>query len=176
MASAFTHAAVGAAIGAAFHRKGDGARFWILGCLCAALPDVDAIGFFAGIPYASVFGHRGFTHSLLFAVLLACILTGWLFKRDWRIGLYLFLVTASHGVLDAMTNGGLGVGFFIPFNDGRYFLPWRPVAVSPIGVSKFFHGRGLAVMASELKWVWLPASLFAAAVVAGRRMASRSAP
>ena len=176
MASAFTHAAVGAAIGTVFYRKGDGAPFWILGCLCAALPDVDAIGFFAGIPYTSAFGHRGFTHSLLFAALVAAGLSWWLFKKDRRIGFYLFAATASHGVLDAMTNGGLGVGFFIPFSDSRYFLPWRPIAVSPIGISKFFHGRGLAVMVSELRWVWLPSALFAIAVSGGRKMISRSAP
>jgi hypothetical protein len=32
-------------------------------------------------------------------------------------------VTASHGMLDAMTDGGLGVAFFAPFDNARYFFP-----------------------------------------------------
>ena len=58
--------------------------------------------------------------------------------------LSLFMATASHGVLDAMTDGGSGVAFLAPFDDTRYFLPWRPIPVSPIGVSRFFSGAGSA--------------------------------
>jgi inner membrane protein len=70
---------------------------------------------------------------------------------------YLFLATASHGVLDAMTDGGLGVAFFSPFNNRRYFFSWTPIRVSPIGIGNFFSSRGLAVVQSELLWVWIPA-------------------
>ena len=31
------------------------------------LPDADVFGLLVGIPYDSMFGHRGLTHSLLFA-------------------------------------------------------------------------------------------------------------
>jgi inner membrane protein len=78
---------------------------------------------------------------------------------------YFFLATASHGVLDAMTNGGLGVAFFSPFDNNRYFLPWRPILVSPISVHRFFSGRGYAVLQSELLWIWVPAIVFAAVVL-----------
>src|SRR5215218_8689402 len=71
MASAFTHAIAGLAIGTAFRRPGLPARFWILGAAGATIPDLDGVGFWLGVPYESVFGHRGFTHSLLFAALLA---------------------------------------------------------------------------------------------------------
>jgi inner membrane protein len=74
----------------------------------------------------------------------------------------LFLCTASHGVFDAMTSGGLGVAFFAPFDETRYFFPWRPIRVSPIGFG-FFSRRGLAVLLSEIVWLWLPA-LFVAGV------------
>jgi inner membrane protein len=74
---------------------------------------------------------------------------------------YLFLATASHGVLDAMTNSGLGVAFFSPFDNSRYFLPWRPIRVSPIAVTRFFSARGYAILKSELIWIWVPAFLFA---------------
>ena len=68
----------------------------------------------------------------------------------------LFLLTASHGILDAFTNGGLGVALLSPFDNGRYFFPWTPIEVSPIGVRAFFSAWGLGVLKSELLWVWLP--------------------
>jgi len=74
---------------------------------------------------------------------------------------YFFLATASHGLLDAMTDGGLGVAFFAPFENRRYFLPWRPIQVSPIGIGRFFSERGVAIFQSELLWIWLPAAVLA---------------
>ena len=55
-----------------------------------------------------------------------------------------------------MTNGGLGVAFFSPFDTTRYFFPVRPVLVSPIGVSEFFNAYGVRVLISEAVWIWLP--------------------
>ena len=69
-------------------------------------------------------------------------------------------VTASHGLLDALTNGGRGIAFFAPFSDHRYFFPWRPIQVSPIGVG-FFSPRGLRVLASESGWIWVPSAIIA---------------
>ena len=77
--------------------------------------------------------------------------------------------TVSHGVLDAMTDGGLGVAFFAPWNNERYFLPWRPLKVPPIGIPAFFSRRGLVVLGSELLWVALPLVLIAVVGVALRR-------
>jgi inner membrane protein len=129
------------------------------------IPDLDVIGFRFGVHYGDFWGHRGFTHSLLFAALLATtvILIG--FRRGLpsigRLPLwgYLFLATASHGLLDAMTDGGLGVAFFSPFDTHRYFFPWTPIHVSPIGLEPFFSHRGLKVIQSELLWIWLPAAV-----------------
>ena len=70
---------------------------------------------------------------------------------------------------DAMTNGGLGVAFFSPFDNRRYFLPWRPILVSPIAVTRFFSPRGYAILRSELVWIWLPAILFGSTVLMLRR-------
>ena len=165
MASAFTHAIAGLAIGTAFRRPEQRARFWVLGAVGAAIPDLDGIGFWHGVPYDSVLGHRGFTHSLVFAALFASV--GLLAFRQTsgaerrRVWLYLFLATASHGVLDAMTSGGGGVAFFAPFMNDRYFLPWRPILVSPMSVRRFFTARGMAIIASEFVWVWIPCAFFA---------------
>ena len=162
-------------MGTWFDRPGMPKRAWIAGAVCSVLPDLDVVGFRFGIRYGDFWGHRGFTHSLLFAALLAVFVTLLSLRHrspsaslPW-IGSYLFLATASHGLLDAMTDGGLGVAFFAPFNNDRYFLPWRPIRVSPMGVSRFFTGRGLAVLSSELLWIWLPAALVAAAAWLWRR-------
>ena len=78
-----------------------------------------------------------------------------------RLGLAgaLFAATASHGVLDAMTDGGLGVAFLAPSDDAGYFLPWRPIPVSPISASRFFSDRGLVIMQAEVLLIWLPAAI-----------------
>lgn len=68
----------------------------------------------------------------------------------------MILATASHGALDAFTNGGLGVAFFSPFDTTRYFFPFHPVRVSPINPARFIHGKGFGVLASEGLWLGLP--------------------
>ena len=175
MASAFSHAVAALSIGTCFYRPQIPKRVWIAGAACSVIPDIDVIGFRFGIHYGDFWGHRGFTHSLVFAALLSGLAALILSRRGLagigRAALfaYLFLATASHGVLDAMTNGGLGVAFFSPFENSRYFLPWRPIRVSPISVHRFFSGRGYVVLQSELLWVWIPAILFAGLVFAFRR-------
>lgn len=174
MASAFAHIGSAVFIGEMFFRQRLLRRFWWLGAVCSVLPDLDVIGFFGGIPYAHVMGHRGFTHSLAFAALCSGLLVTTL-RYAYGAGarltlfLYFFFCTVSHGVLDAMTEGGLGVAFFAPWNNERYFLPWRPLKVPPIGITAFFSRRGLVVLGSELLWVALPLVLIAVVGVALRR-------
>jgi inner membrane protein len=128
---------------------------------CSIVPDLDVIGFSFGIQYGDLWGHRGMTHSLFFAGLLSALLTS-LWHRQTskaaqvRLFVYLFFCTASHGVLDALTDGGLGVAFFSPFDTSRYFFSAQPVAVSPIGISAFFSENAFHVLASEVQWIWLP--------------------
>ena len=128
--------------------------------LSSILPDIDILAFKFGIHYEHMFGHRGFTHSIVFAILWATLLTVVFSKgRQLIFFLVLFLSTISHGVLDAMTSGGRGVGFFIPFTDERYFFPFRAIKVSPIGVERFFSEWGIRVLLSEFKYIFLPCLL-----------------
>ncbi|HLL77166.1 MAG TPA: metal-dependent hydrolase [Pyrinomonadaceae bacterium] len=176
MPTVFTHAAAAVAAGKVYARGEMPARFWLLSALCAVLPDADVLGFAFRIRYGDLLGHRGLSHSLAFAAALG-VLVASLFFRDarvlsrrwWSLAAYFAAVTASHGLLDALTDGGLGVAFFAPFDDGRYFFPWRPIEVSPIGAG-FFSRRGLAVLASEFVWVWLPSLLIVAAVRGWRKL------
>lgn len=166
MASAFTHAFV-AVVGSTLYRPAG--NIWrVVGAaaVCAVLPDLDLLGFAVRIQYGDLLGHRGLTHSLFFAAVVGAAATRLVcsslapFSRTWWASVAFFAgVTASHGVLDAMTDGGLGVAFFSPFDPSRYFLPWRPLRVPPIGVELFFSQWGLQVMASELLWIWLPGLL-----------------
>lgn len=168
MPTVFTHAVVAGSLGQTGQAKWRSDwRFWYAAVLCSVLPDVDVLGFRIGIHYGDFWGHRGMTHSLLFAAIIGIVM-GFRFKaparQRWKLILLLFIITASHGLLDAMTNGGLGIAFFSPFNNERYFLPWTPIQVSPIGAGHFFSARGLSVIASEIVWVWIPALVFAAVV------------
>jgi len=164
MASAFSHVIVAVAMGKVFRNKELGWRELGLGAFCSVLPDLDVIGFLLGIQYGDMWGHRGMTHSVLFAALMAGILVALWYRGKPAIAmtgfyLYFFFCTASHGVLDAMTDGGLGVAFFSPFDATRYFFPVRPVLVSPIGIREFFTEYGVHVLASEAVWIWLPSLL-----------------
>ena len=166
MASAFSHAFVAVALGKMLPHGPMPAKFWWLSIACSILPDADALGYFIGIPYGHLLGHRGLTHSLVFALVLSFLVVIACFDdvraspaRRWLLTAHFFLVTASHGVLDAMTNGGLGIAFFAPFDDTRYFLPWRPVTVSPLEPQLFFSRYGVHVLVSELVWIWTPVAL-----------------
>ena len=169
------------AIGSWFYRSAVPKRVWLAGAMCSVIPDLDAIGFWAGVPSGSFWGHRGFTHSVAFAALLALAVAAALRSQyatrlpALQLILFLFLATASHGLLDAFTNGGRGIALLAPFDNSRYFFPFRPIAVAPISVTRFFTARGMSVFASELLWVWLPSAAVLAAAVAIRRRAFATA-
>lgn len=156
MATVFSHALVGATIVVALPPKYRTPLNYRLAALTAVLPDFDYLGFVARVPYDSLWGHRGMTHSILFALLVGAV-ASWLASRkiSFRHFLLFFATTISHPLLDACTNGGRGVAFFAPYNTFRYFFPWRPIQVSPMGFS-FFSERGLVVLISELYWIVLP--------------------
>lgn len=184
MASAFTHAFAGAALSALAPRPYRDAALALLLAGVAAAPDLDVVGFRYGIAYAHPLGHRGLTHSLFFAlctgVLLAAVIArarGAPLRSRATFGLaaVIALAAASHGVLDALTRGGLGVGFFVPFDNQRYFFPWRPLLVSPISAAEFFDGVGVEILRNEIAWVWVPLGLAVGLLVALRARASRRA-
>jgi len=129
----------------------------------AILPDLDVIAFTLGIPYSHPYGHRGFTHGLLFACissLLFCGILLWITRKKVRGNLWLFLAgflaVSSHGILDAFTNKGLGIGFFTPFMENRYFAPFRPIGTAPLNVSGMLDNTILEILWTEFLWIWCP--------------------
>ena len=165
MPTLITHAAVAAAGGYLFRvPPKTRVRLYLLAMVCAMLPDLDVIGYrWLWIPSGHLFGHRGFFHSPFFAAAAALLVVS-VFFREWqaftrpwfRAVAFFFLMTASHGLLDAMTNGGRGVALLWPLSNERFFLPWTPVEVSPLGLGRFLSARGFAVLKSEALWIWLP--------------------
>lgn len=163
MASLFSHPLIPVTLGLIIGQQRLPARYWVLGAVASMIPDGDVVAFALGIPYEAPFGHRGASHSIVFAAVIGLLLM----LREWRLfarhGLlftYLFLSAVSHPLLDMLTDGGLGVALFWPFSNERYFFPHTPIQVSPIGAG-FFSPEGLAVFVSELRWIWLPCAAVA---------------
>jgi inner membrane protein len=162
MPTIITHAFTGIVSGSALYKKTFPRCFWLLTIICSIIPDADVIGFKLGIPYSSFWGHRGFFHSLFFSCVLGTVtgfILAWVEKREWKEGFlyagYFSIVTSLHGILDAFTNGGMGIALLSPFIEKRYFFPVTPIKVSPIGIKGFFNERGIDILVNEILWVWI---------------------
>lgn len=154
-------------------------RLLLVGTIACLLPDLDVLAFQFHIAYSHVLGHRGFTHSLGFALALALLLAAFApYLRSARSAAFMFVgvSTISHGLLDMLTNGGLGIALWWPWSDKRLFFPSQIIEVSPLSLSRVFSARGLAVIQSEILWIWLPASLSGIALFALRRTITRRPP
>ena len=159
MPTVLTHPALPLAIGLGLGRGIIAPRLLVAGVAASILPDLDVLAFRLGVPYGSPLAHRGLSRSLFFAALVALLGAGChrlLKTRPAVAFVFLLVATASHGILDAFTNGGLGIAFLWPFSSERYFAPYQVIEVSPIGISRFLSSRGATVLESELLWVWVP--------------------
>ncbi len=178
MPSMFGHSLWGMAAGAGWTKWPVSGRTLLLAWVCSVAADVDTLGFRLGIPYEHWLGHRGLFHGILFAVLLALAAAAASrpdpADRTHRIGLFqlFFFCAFTHIVLDAMTNGGLGVAFFAPFSNHRYFLPWRPLNSVPIGINQMLSRRWVPVIFKELRMLLLPSFILFAAGFIWRRIRS----
>ena len=150
------HLAVGMAAARIYGAQRPGRRASLAAILfwsaISFLPDADVVGFGLGVRYEDEWGHRGATHSLLFSVAIGAaigIAAPLLGRSRCRTGLIASLVLVSHALLDTLTNGGLGCALLWPFDSSRYFAPWTPIPVSPIGLS-FLSPYGLFVAMTEL--------------------------
>ncbi len=162
MPTIFSHGIAAVSAASLFKTKKDSIKFYLLVLFCSCIPDADVIAFRLGIPYSHFLGHRGFTHSILFSVILPFPILLLFYRKEtvfnarylllWSV---FFLSTLSHALLDALTNGGLGVCLYCPFSTGRFFFDFRPIQVSPIG-KRFFSEAGLRVLQSEFIWIWIP--------------------
>lgn len=184
MTTVITHALVGLLAAKAIEKPDTPKRFMFLALVCPMIPDLDIIGYnLFYIPIGHTLGHRGFFHSPIFCLVLALLITSLffyhnkIFSKTWfRTVLFFFLVLISHGLLDALTNRGLGVAFLSPFSNARFFFPWRPIEISPLSIQAFLGSRGLRVFSSELLWIWLPAFSFSILAGSIKRHRNRNQP
>jgi len=162
--STLSHAAVAIAAGTVFSSRPAPKHFWSVSIACAVIADIDLIPFLFGVPYNHFFGHRGFFHSIFFGLLVSIAATKYVssvskgLPEAWvRYFTLFFLLCVSHGLLDALSNGSIGVALFSPFDPTRYFLPWQPISMVRMRV--FLTTWSLAAIRSELFLVWIPSCL-----------------
>lgn len=168
MTTLYTHAVAGLGLARWCADRHMPWSYWTLAAVLPLLPDLDV---FSMAPYGSPLGHRGVTHSLLFALatgLIAASIVARPLRRQWWMlaGLF-FAVAATHGLLDALTRGGEGIPLFWPLG-GRYGN-WGPIPVSDIAFD-WPDPRTSRAIRGELLWVWLPTMLLIVVTAAYRRV------
>lgn len=175
MPTIITHAITAIPVNLGIVKKINTPKIIVLSLLFSLLPDLDGIGYGLGIPYNSLFGHRGFSHSLTF-VILGAVLFSFISAPKPKPGLKIFKILflnfftigVIHILLDAMTTGGLGVALFSPFSNLRFFFPWRPIVVSAILPQYFFSLNGLAVIRFELLYLVIPSVILSFLIITRR--------
>ncbi len=170
MATIFTHSFAGAALASVLTPRPKPFLYWAMAALLPVVPDLDV---FSGAAYGAMSGHRGFTHTPAFALVVGFAVAAATYRfcrvDFWPLFGLFTLVTASHGVLDALTTGGFGIAFLWPFSDRRWG-PYGPIAVSDF-LPDPFTSRAVR---TELLYVWLPLGAAVVAVQAFRWARSRA--
>ncbi len=130
--------------------------------LLAMLPDADVFIMGLGSHDSIVTGHRGASHSLLTAVMVA-IAGGLLARRyGWsgvRTMLAVMLAIGSHGLLDTLGQGGRPIPLLWPLTGERFQSPWLFLPDAPRGL-KFISRYGLLDAVLEFVY-FLPVTVFA---------------
>lgn len=160
MPSFLGHTVAGLGVSLAFSKGRPSRRLWLATTACALAPDLDWFCDFLHLPAAA--SHRGASHSLLAALLIAAAGMGLAFRpqlRSPRHWLCLLSASFSHGLLDACTFGGTGVTFFYPFSSARYFSVWQPIFVSPAPLNERLLDWFLFSLGTEILWIGLPTLL-----------------
>ena len=169
MPTIISHTAVPLAVGLGLGNARIPRLLLIGGIVASMLPDVDVILFRFGATYSDIWSHRGFSHSIGFAILLGLIAAAVLRKSVSPLLGFAFVALSalSHGLLDMMTNGGHGVAILWPLSGQRYFFAWRPIQVSPLAADRFVK-RATIIAETEILWIWLPAIIVALGLRASR--------
>jgi inner membrane protein len=120
-----THVALGACIGEVFFEKGFGKKAMWWGAMAQSIADIDFIAFLWMDTPSALLAHRGFTHSILFLLLMApafALLAEKVHRpHNIRFVQWLFffqIEMAAHILLDLCNNYGMGI--FEPFIHDRY--------------------------------------------------------
>jgi inner membrane protein len=158
----YLHFAPAVALALAVGPRTVGWRLTGLGALCAVMPDADfllvALRFDS---YSGTYGHRGFTHSLGFALAVGLLAMLWpgapsqAQRRRSVVGFYLALCTVSHPLLDGLIDVGICNAWWWPLDGARHCLPWRPVPMQGVAL------WGWKRLGLEALWIGVPLVLVA---------------
>jgi|GEM_PF-336200 len=125
------------------------------------LPDLDILPLAFGVHDSGLSGHRGITHTWLFAAIVAAV--AWFIFRKGRnpsrVAVLTFITVASHGLLDASTTDSRGIHLLWPLVSERMVMPIRPIPVAPSGI-EFLSWRGIQVSLVESVY-FLPLAILA---------------
>jgi len=120
-----THIALGALVGEAVIGKKLGKKVLVIGAVAQSIPDIDFLAAFWLSPSENLLAHRGITHSIIFALLIAPLLaflaTKWsktksVSWRSWVI--FIVLQLSIHLIIDSFN--AYGIGWFEPFSHLRF--------------------------------------------------------
>ncbi len=163
MATVLAHAAIPWLTGRALRRP---RKLTATGAALACAADLDMLGYAFDLRNEDLWGHRGLTHSLAAGLALGTAAAFVFFSRaglrsaDFRRALlFLCFAGVSHGLLDALTFGAIGVALLAPFTAHRFLFPLHLVPVLPLGIPEVFSKLGLQVLADELLWMVAPWAL-----------------
>jgi inner membrane protein len=119
-----THIALGACMGEAFAGKKLGKKALLWGAVAQSIPDIDFIASFWMDTASNLLAHRGFTHSILFLLVITPFMAflAERFHRPHNISynkwlLFFSAVCFAHIFIDAFNN--YGVGWLEPFSHRR---------------------------------------------------------
>lgn len=111
-------------MGEAFAGRQLGRKAMLAGVIAHSLPDIDFTAALWLSTADNLHAHRGFTHSILFVLLISpvlAVIARFFLKHDeisfTRWVLFFFIISALHIFLDAFNN--YGVGWFEPFSSYR---------------------------------------------------------
>lgn len=161
-----THIALGGVIGEALLGKKLGKKALIFGGLAQSIPDIDFVASFWLPMTDNLLAHRGFTHSILFGVIISALLavaTKRLQKQYaislWQWFTFFGLQVATHLFLDALN--AYGVGWFEPFSHYRISFDTIYVADPFFSLWPGLAFLALCVLttASKMRRYWVIASL-----------------
>ncbi len=155
----YLHFAPAIALAVALGPSRVGWRLVLAGAACGVIPDLDFLSIKMGFDrYGGTYGHRGFTHSLSFAVLMGFVGVLWP-GGDWRRrvgrGCFLALCAVSHPLMDGLLDVGICNAWLWPLDGARHCLDRRPIPMR--GVPLFGQERFLL----ELLWIGMPLLLMA---------------
>jgi len=170
-----TQIVLGAAVGEVVLGKKLGNKAMLYGGIAGTIPDLDIISSYFTDTVTAISIHRGFTHSIVFAILFAFIF-GWIvskyeiYKNTKRWFWLFFWVFFTHSILDSCTTWGTQV--FWPFDfrvafktifviDPLYtvpFLVFLILAMFQNRTSKkrrFYNNAGLIISSAYLVFTFL---------------------